>query len=88
MRSKLVSVSAILGLTLGIVACEKVKSGPAGGLDKMAGIPVEGRIINVTRGDGDIHGVWIEAPDGTLSLTWANAANGDVYAKPQTFARK
>ena len=88
MRTTLASVSAILGLTLGIVACQKIASGPAGGLGKMAGIPPEGRIINVTRGDGDIHGVWIEAPDGTLSLTWVNAANGDIYAKPQTFARK
>ena len=88
MHSKLASVSAILGLTLGLVACQKVASGPAGGLQTMAGIPPEGRIISVTRGDGDIHGVWIETPDNRLILVWVNAANGDIYGQPQSFPRK
>ncbi|MEX2207486.1 MAG: hypothetical protein WEF50_14755 [Myxococcota bacterium] len=86
MRSKLGSVSAILGLTLGIVGCQKVSQGP--GFETMPGIPPDGRIISVTRGDGEFHGVWIEAPDGTLSVVWLNAANGDIYAKPQSFPRK
>jgi hypothetical protein len=88
MRTRLVNVSAILGLTLGIVACQKVQNGPPGGFETMPGIPPEGRIVSVTRGDGDFHGVWIEAPDGTVSVVWLNAATGDVYAKPLSFPRK
>lgn len=86
MRSKLGSVAAILALTLGIVGCRKIHYGP--GFETMPGIPPDGRIISVTRGDGDFHGVWIEAPDGTLSVIWLNAANGEIYAKPQSFPRK
>jgi hypothetical protein len=88
MRTKLASVSAILALTLGLVACQKVRTGPPGGFETMPGIPAGGRIISVTRGDGNFHGVWIESPDGTLSVVWLNAATGDVYAKPQSFPRK
>ncbi len=86
MRSRLTSVAAILGLTLGLVACKKIQAGP--GFETMPGIPPEGRIINVVRGDGDFHGVWIETPDNRLTLVWVNAANGDIYAQPQSFPRK
>jgi hypothetical protein len=88
MRSKLVSVTAIAGLSLGLAACREIRTGPTGGLKTIEGIPAGGRIINVTRGDGDIHGVWIEAMDGSLVLVWVNSATGDVYGDPQTFARK
>ena len=88
MRTRLVRVSAVLGLTLGLVACQKVNTGPPGGFETMPGIPPAGRIITVTRGDGNFHGVWIEAADGTVSVVWLNAATGDVFAKPQSFPRK
>ena len=88
MRTGLVRISALAGLTLGIVACQKVQTGPPGGFETMPGIPPEGRVVTVTRGEGAFHGVWIEAPDGTLSVVWLNAATGDVYAKPQSFPRK
>jgi hypothetical protein len=86
MRQKLAIVSVVLGLTLGIVGCKKLPGAP--GLETMPGIPSDGRIVSVTRGDGDFHGVWIEAPDGTLSVVWLNAASGDIYAKPLSFPRK
>ena len=88
MLARLASFSVIAGLSLGIVACQKVQVGPSAGLETMPGIPPDGRIVSVTRGDGEVHGVWMEAPDGTLSMVWVNAATGVVYANPLKFARR
>ncbi len=88
MLARLARVSVIVGLTLGIVGCQEVRTTPVGGFQTMPGIPPGGRIVTVTRGLADNYGVWIEAPDGTLSVVWLNAATGDIYSKPQSFPRK
>jgi len=88
MLMRLATVAVIAGLSLGTVACEEIRSGPAGGFETMAAIPSEGRIVTVTQGQGDLHGVWIEAADGTLSVVWVNPTTREILAKSQSFPRK